>query len=173
MYGIYFPAACIRNFKVDVPFNDPPVRILVVGRFPQDKSNGGPILRQVGVTKRRHSGSCGDDVMTKNVAHPQPLHTIVIRPGAALLRLRGIYTGPHTSFVPQTLAILLIFFCPWHTLSIPNMSSTNETKDKTLTDERKTEAGMAPSQDNQQPVFGILPHPAVSSLGLDTSSVQQ
>lgn len=48
------------------------------------------------------------------------------------------------------------------------MSSTvNETKDKT-TNERKTEAGTAPSQDNQQPAFGILPHPAVSTTYLNT-----
>ncbi|KAI1798173.1 hypothetical protein LXA43DRAFT_1176588 [Ganoderma leucocontextum] len=44
-------------------------------------------------------------------------------------------------------------------------------KDKT-TAERKTESGTAPSQDNQQPVYSILPHPAKTNDPYDLAPPQ-
>lgn len=73
--------------------------------------------------------------------------------------------------MPQTLAIPLTFLYQWCTLFARTMSSTNEIKGQTSTNERKTESGTAPSQNNQQPVFSILPHPAVSPTYLHTHSV--
>ncbi len=94
----------------------------------------------------------------------------ILSSSARRLRCCGweVYTTPccETATRYRPLEILLAVAYPPHTKH--TMSSTvNETKDKT-TNERKTEAGTAPSQDNQQPAFGILPHPAVSTTYLNT-----